>query len=431
MLTARLARLSRFGPAARAPLSQRFIRSLVKHESSVELEWKTSLAPASSLLNENHPAKDAPAIARSTFHYPWLRDNCQCPLCVHPHNHQKLHSSGEVPHSVKPRSVELAENGAAVKIVWDKNSLKGQHSSESHESVFTASWLKQNAYAPRARSLQQPTLQIKTWEASDFAAVDQHRLSFDEFMNTDEGFRKALVQMKDYGLLFLEGVPTENDRQIEQVAKRFGKIRETFYGTSWDVRSVPEAKNIAYTNLFLGLHMDLMYFEAPPGLQFLHSLKNSVVGGESLLLDSYRAVEILKATSPKSYEVLSRTPVTFHYDNDGHHLHLRRYTITTTDLNEPMQVYYAPPFMGPMLADRAEDVEAFYEAFAKFEEIIETDRLVYRTLLKPGQLMIFANRRVLHGRTAFDPLSGERHYKGTYVDWDNFKDSYRVQVKPR
>jgi hypothetical protein len=48
------------------------------------------------------------------------------------------------------------------------------------------------------------------------------------------------------------------DKQVEQVAGRIGPIRETFYGASWDVKSVPNAKNIAYTSLFLGFHMDLM-----------------------------------------------------------------------------------------------------------------------------------------------------------------------------
>jgi gamma-butyrobetaine dioxygenase len=36
--------------------------------------------------------------------------------------------------------------------------------------------------------------------------------------------------------------------------------------------------------------------------------------------------------------------------------------------------------------------------------------------------VIFANQRVLHGRRAFDPLSGARHLRGAYVAMDDFKD---------
>lgn len=41
-------------------------------------------------------------------------------------------------------------------------------------------------------------------------------------------------------------------------------------------------------------------------------------------------------------------------------------------------------------------------------------------------LVLFANRRVLHGRTAFDPTSGDRHLKGTYLTLDSLKDKLRV-----
>jgi len=42
---------------------------------------------------------------------------------------------------------------------------------------------------------------------------------------------------------------------------------------SFDVKSVPSPINIAYSNVALGLHMDLMYYESPPGLQLLHCVR--------------------------------------------------------------------------------------------------------------------------------------------------------------
>jgi hypothetical protein len=42
------------------------------------------------------------------------------------------------------------------------------------------------------------------------------------------------------------------------MAAYFSEIRDTFYGDVWNVKTVDEKiPNIAYTNLFLGLHMDL------------------------------------------------------------------------------------------------------------------------------------------------------------------------------
>ena len=41
----------------------------------------------------------------------------------------------------------------------------------------------------------------------------------------------------------------------------------------FDVRDMPNSKNIAYTSVHLQFHMDSMYYEAPPGILLLHSIQ--------------------------------------------------------------------------------------------------------------------------------------------------------------
>ena len=105
--------------------------------------------------------------------------------------------------------------------------------------------------------------------------------------------------------------------------------------------------NIAYTGEALSPHMDLIYYESPPGLQLLHCLRlvrlssyqpsltmlnsarklsdhffknrndDSVIGGESLLLDSYPIVEELRNNYPEQFHSLTTIPATFqkiHYN---------------------------------------------------------------------------------------------------------------------
>jgi hypothetical protein len=38
--------------------------------------------------------------------------------------------------------------------------------------------------------------------------------------------------------------------------------------------------------------------------------------------------------------------------------------------------------------------------------------------LEPGQLLLVENDRVLHGRHAFDPRAGLRHFEAFHVSWD-------------
>lgn len=59
--------------------------------------------------------------------------------------------------------------------------------------------------------------------------------------------------------------------------------------------------------------MDLMYYESPPGLQFLHCLQfDSIIeGGESIFLDSFEVAEDFRKQYPVLFQHLTRIPATF------------------------------------------------------------------------------------------------------------------------
>jgi hypothetical protein len=85
-------------------------------------------------------------------------------------------------------------------------------------------------------------------------------------LHTPSGLLAGINQLSQLGLLVVTGVPNVESSiqtcELRKLAQLFGEIRDTFYGELWDVRNVRNARNIAYTNLDLGLHMDLLY--APP-----------------------------------------------------------------------------------------------------------------------------------------------------------------------
>lgn len=171
--------------------------------------------------------------------------------------------------------------------------------------------------------------------------------------------------------------------------------------------------------------MDLLYFESPPGLQLLHCLKNTVSGGTSIFNDIFWSVNQLKTLHPSHYNILTKVPVSFHYHNDGRSFEYSRPTIAEDFMNDGLRVFYAPPFQAPLRA-APDQIEAFYESFAIFESILGAPENQYRHLLKPGEVVLFSNRRVLHGREMFEAGSGDRWLKGTYVGWDEVKDRIRM-----
>ncbi|SJM32767.1 TauD/TfdA family dioxygenase [Mesorhizobium delmotii] len=48
------------------------------------------------------------------------------------------------------------------------------------------------------------------------------------------------------------------------------------------------------------------------------------------------------------------------------------------------------------------------------------------TALKAGEMAVFDNRRVLHGRQSFNPNTGLRHLRRCYVDRGEFQSRIRV-----
>ena len=70
----------------------------------------------------------------------------------------------------------------------------------------------------------------------------------------------------------LKNVGTE-ENTVTKVAEIIAPVSRNIYGTQYDVKVVANINNIASLECALPMHMDIPYYEAPPGLQLLHCLK--------------------------------------------------------------------------------------------------------------------------------------------------------------
>ncbi|KAJ7253572.1 hypothetical protein C8J57DRAFT_1722455 [Mycena rebaudengoi] len=114
--------------------------------------------------------------------------------------------------------------------------------------------------------------------------------------------------------------------------------------------NVPSSRNIAYTNLHLGLHMDLLTSTTRPS-QVLHYLRNKVHGGTSGFVDALHATATLGGCAPAQFEVLATTRVPFHFINDGHHLHCAHLAIERSAAGAIHHINYSPSFQVPLFLD--------------------------------------------------------------------------------
>lgn len=396
------------------------------------------------------------------FAIEWLRDNCKCSQCIHPSNRQKLHSSADVVNTALEK-VEL--RGNELYLVFNDGD-------KQHETTYDMDFLaRYGSTKSMAKAHLFPESPVY-WQGKEMSEKVKF-IEYERYMHDDGALYEVLLELHRYGLVFLEGCPTENNGAgLADIAERIAHIKHTFYGRLWDVKSIPDAKNIAYTSLDLGLHMDLLYFADPPGLQFLQCLKNDATGGASYFCDSYNAAAELFQESLGDFRVLQQVPIAFHYDHKDHQMFHRHRTIVCESggLNEQglpvfSHVNYSPPFQAPLevytRADRLhrlfpsplaslnpdakpfvvdvpvkaalklKTTRAFYNAFSKFAHKVNDKTGQFELTLKEGQCVIFNNRRVLHARREFDAGSGERWLKGTYIDQDAWRDKLMVMHKLR
>lgn len=200
-----------------------------------------------------------PSLAAS-FPYVWLRDSCQCSSCVHPSTRQKLHRSSDIPLDVKPVSAEdsvrTVESPDGIEVKWDAT----DH--EMHISFYSLDFLKRHSTSTNLDAFHKDVA-AEPWTSAGYAklARDDLFVPYADLSNTDT-LLSIYTRLVRHGLVFLRDVPnihtSDKECELRVLATTLGEIRKTFYGETWDVRSVRNSKNIAYTNLDLGLHMDLL-----------------------------------------------------------------------------------------------------------------------------------------------------------------------------
>jgi alpha-ketoglutarate-dependent taurine dioxygenase len=432
-------------------------RTLIKYEPRRK-SIKASVMPLAEQLDD--PDHVVPVMA--------LRDMCTCPRCVDQSTRQKLFSTVDISPKITLRTVTEVPNG--VEIEWS-NDIPGFD--KSHKSVFTTDMF--DAMAARGSSKTLPSLPARRlWTDSQFRN-EAPDLTYEAYMEDDTILYEALQQLHSYGLLFLKDVPESPD-SVSRIVQRIGPLKNTFYGETWDVRSVPQAKNVAYTSQDLGFHMDLMYMEQPPHLQFLHCIRSSAAGGASLFTDSFKAISELFYSDEDAFCELEKRLITFHYDHiDSHYYQQSRPLIelaplsfggvnftnfkslrthaarkkSDRDLRQMFKledyleaVSWAPPFQAPFqtanshlytpwknLTSQMEDhVRHWHPAARKFNDIIHKEENIHERMMKPGECVLFDNRRVLHARKAFEVADAgkERWLRGAYLDKDPFISKLRV-----
>jgi len=373
--------------------------------------YKTESIPTKIDYDDKHLTVQWDDGEKSNYHFLWLRDNCHCNKCVTPLSKEQVFEICDVPFDIKPLSVELSQNNT-IDIIWNY---------KEHKSSYHYAWLKQHCYSESSRKKRKS--KPKIWD-KNLIEKQLPVYQYEAVMNEEKVLLNWLCDLRDFGISKIENVENKL-KTVKKVAQRISFIRQTNFGTVFDVVSKPNANSAAYTTIKLPLHTDLPTRELQPGLQFLHCLVNDASGGESILVDGFKIAEYMQDHFEDEYKTLTSLPMSF-YNKDKHSDYRFDSPMFITDHDGNItEVRMANFLRGPMDINE-ENMESFYSAYRQFILLTRDKRFQYFHRLKAGDLIIFNNRRVLHARNAFNLENGNRHLQGCYVDTDELLSHIRV-----
>jgi len=317
---------------------------------------------------------------KSNFNFMWLRDNC--PTSRDKDSRHRMFNLLEVSTNIAPKQFKINAEGK-LEIEWNEG---------NHTSYYDQKWLRKNCYTINNKKKYISPYYL--WDNSLNSKLSTVQIEHDEIMDSDKGLIKYLELLHYSGIAIVKNAPIEK-KSAFPVLNKIGSIRETFFKTPFEVINIPKPNNSAYTAHTLRNHMDLPWFETPPGYQFLHCLINSAEGGQSSAVDGFAVADYLRNNEKEIFETLVSIPLKFK-DNDYTQESIRSFhapAITLTKDNDFNDIRFSVATMD-ILDCHPDDMERVYKAHHKFGKLLHNDKFVIKFRLNPGDIFSFNNRRV-------------------------------------
>jgi gamma-butyrobetaine dioxygenase len=346
----------------------------------------------------------------SNFPYLFLRDNC--PSGFHPQTKERVFDLLTVSADLTPKSAAL--EGDSIVIEWS--------GADRHRSVYSADWLK--THRPGLRATDPADIASISWDNSFLAKLP--RFSASALADRPNEMLAWLRQTKQCGISLVTGLEDSEGSGVA-LGEKVGFLRQTNFGATFRVETKPDPNNLAYTSHALALHTDLPNQELPPGFQFLHCVRNDAEGGGSVFADSFRIAENIRNSDPEAFKLLSQIPIPYRFHDKEYDIRVHRPLIGLDERGNLFDVRYSAHLMD------AFDMEAgimadYYRAYRLFMQGTRDPANIIAFKLNAGEMAVFDNRRVLHGRQAFNPATGHRLLRGFYVDRGEYDSRIRMLV---
>lgn len=334
----------------------------------------------------------------------WLRDHARDEDSWDHRSNQRKIFTAKLDPKLHIKKAILKDNGKSVDILWSDLKKPINYSS--------------NFFLENSNKSQKINNNIKIWDKKDIGEE-----IYTDFQNTitNDGFKEFLEKLYKFGFVVIQNCKTEMS-SVEKIAKKIGYVRESIFGGLWSFESNNDMADSAYTQDELRPHTDSTYSNDAPGLQLLLCCHYEATGGESIMVDGFKIAEKIYKENRDLYTLLSEIEVTGQYIGDGVFLEAKRPIFKLNSNKELVQVSFNNYDRAAFRMDDEKTLK-FYDAIREFDLIANNREYQWRHILKPGELLIFNNWRILHGRGSF---KGDRKMSGCYINKEDFDSSCRM-----
>ena len=350
---------------------------------------------------------------RARFHALWLRENEVREGVIDEVTRERECEIDRIPADTTIFSAQISE-GPAVLIIWGPDGSTGRVDPGWLRSMADERWKPETDIPAQ---LPWETTEMPEPPTFDGPAV----------LTDDPALADFLRVAWARGFARLRNLPVEPGT-VHRVGERIGTVRSSNFGFLFSVETKPDPDSTAYTSVALDGHTDLATRETQPGLQLLHCRENTATGGASTMADGFAVAEAMRHETPADFEAITTLKWVFtnrHRDTDY------RFSGPIVELDEGGRVVEIrnTGFLRAYPDMPDDDIPAAYRALRLFTAHCRSERFLCRTPFAAGDLILFDNRRMLHGRDSFDPQSGVRRLEGCYLDRDEILSRLRVLAR--
>jgi gamma-butyrobetaine dioxygenase len=343
----------------------------------------------------------------------WLLDSC--PGGFHPQTGERAFDLLSVPDAPLLRCADILSDGR-LELQWEH---------EGPASHFSADGL--SAHRPGVPRADAAMVTHSYWRAADLPdGAPRHAAR--AILNDDAALLAWLVDTKKHGLTIVHGIEGRGEASMA-IARRIGFLRETNFGQTFEVINKADPNNLAYTSLALALHTDLTNQETPPGYQFLHCITNDAVGGGSVFADGFAVAQVLRESDPQAFDMLADTPIPCRFFDRTCDIRTHAPVITRDHTGAIQEIRFNAHLVD-IIDLPMESIDAWYRAYRAFMRLTRDPAFRLSFRMAAGEMTAFDNRRILHGREAFNPATGNRHLHGCYVDRVEYDSRMRMLARP-